>query len=256
MIKRQKQIGFSQRVQLEWLQQTANLVLAGNDKESINNTLQNLLQNKLSVGGTAKRGNREKAITILMKVWVRPPKGLASLRDEGLNLLKKSNQNDNLAIHWGMTMATYPFWSAVAATVGRLLNLQDTAAAAHVQRRIREQYGERETVSRAARRVLRTFVDWKVLNETSTRGVYCKGKVKPVSHPGMISWLIASSLYANGKESEPIKVLLDSPKLFPFQLDRISADRLAAASPRLEAVRHGLNNDLIILLAKRKSSKP
>ena len=30
MTKRTEQIGFSQRVRLEWLEQTANLVLAGN----------------------------------------------------------------------------------------------------------------------------------------------------------------------------------------------------------------------------------
>jgi len=247
MIKRQKQIGFSQRVQLEWLQQTANLVLAGNDKESINNTLQNLLQNKLSVGGTAKRGNREKAITILMKVWVRPPKGLASLRDEGLNLLKKSNQNDNLAIHWGMTMATYPFWGAVAATVGRLLNLQDTAAAAHVQRRIREQYGERETVSRAARRILRTFVDWEVLNETSERGVYRKGKIESVSDPTLIGWLVEASLYASGKANMPLKSLLNSTSLFPLKLDRVSGDLIAKVTPRLEIISQDLNDSIVVL---------
>ena len=32
MKNRQKQIGFSQHIRLEWLQYTANLVLAGNDK--------------------------------------------------------------------------------------------------------------------------------------------------------------------------------------------------------------------------------
>ena len=151
MIERSKQIGFSQRIQLEWLEKTANLVLADNDKESINNALQKLLQDKLSIGGTAKRGNREKAITILMKVWLRPPKDLTPLRDQGLHLLKNTKQNNHIAIHWGMTMTVYPFWGAVAATVGRLLNLQGTAAATQVQRRIREQYGERETVSRATR---------------------------------------------------------------------------------------------------------
>jgi len=52
------------------------------------------------------------------------------------------------------------------------LRLQGSAAAAHVQRRVREQYGERETVSRAARRVLRSYLDWGVLQETGAKGVY------------------------------------------------------------------------------------
>ena len=35
MNNRQKQIGFSQRIRLEWLQYTANLVLAGNDNAAV-----------------------------------------------------------------------------------------------------------------------------------------------------------------------------------------------------------------------------
>ena len=60
--KRIKQIGFSQRIQIEWLEKTANLVLAGNDKAQITEALQHLLHDKMSVGGTSKRGNREKPI--------------------------------------------------------------------------------------------------------------------------------------------------------------------------------------------------
>ena len=72
---RENQIGFSQRIRLEWLDQTANLVLAGNDKPAIIAALQELLKDKVSVGGDAERGNREKIITILMKVWLNVPRG-------------------------------------------------------------------------------------------------------------------------------------------------------------------------------------
>ena len=36
----------------------------------------------------------------------------------------------------------------------------NTAGAAQVQRRLRERFGERETVARAARRILRAYIDW------------------------------------------------------------------------------------------------
>ena len=48
---RKAQIGFSQRIRLEWFEQTANLILAGNDKATINDSLQDLLIDKVSVGG-------------------------------------------------------------------------------------------------------------------------------------------------------------------------------------------------------------
>ena len=77
-----------------------------------------------------------------------------------------------MLVHWCMCMAVYPFFGTVAEATGRLLHLQGTAAAAQVQRRVREQLGERETVSRAARRILRALVDWGVLVETVNKGIY------------------------------------------------------------------------------------
>lgn len=108
------QIGFSQRVQLGWIEQTAALVLAGQTREQIETALQECLRNKLSIGGAAQRSNREKAITILLKIWASVPKCLQSLRDDGLDHLQRLPHDDHIALHWGMTMAVYPFFGVVA----------------------------------------------------------------------------------------------------------------------------------------------
>jgi len=247
MTRRTDQIGFSQRVRLEWLEQTANLILAGNDKAAVNDALQELLKDKVSVGGQAERGNREKIITILLKTWLTVPSELESLRVEGLELLKRVPRCDHLAIHWGMVMAVYPFWSGVATQTGRLLRLQGSAAAAHVQRRVREQYGERETVSRAARRVLRSFLDWGVLQESGSKGIYTSGTTLSIEDPGLIVWLTEAALHAREGGSAPLKDLLDSPSFFAFRIKPTHAEILAAASSRLDILRHGLNDDLVIL---------
>jgi len=242
-----RQIGISQRIRLEWLEKTANLVLAGNDRNMIISELQLLLKNSLSVGGTAIRGNREKAITILTKIWVNPAKEVHELRQAGLDLLRESPPSMHIALHWGMTMAAYPFWAAVAAQIGRLLKLQGTVAPLHVQRRIREQYGERETVARAARRVLRAYVDWEVLSECPKKGVYKEGEKQSIDQPEITVWLIEALLHAQPTEKIPLNSLLDSPILFPFTLQHISASQLVLSSPRLDTLRHGLDEDLIML---------
>ncbi len=247
MTRRTDQIGFSQRVRLEWLEQTANLVLAGNDKTAVNDALQELLKDKVSVSGQAERGNREKIITILLKAWLTVPSDLESLRVEGLELLKRLPRPDHLAIHWGMVMAVYPFWSGVAVQAGRLLRLQGSAAAAHVQRRVREQYGERETVSRAARRVLRSYVDWGVLQETGAKGIYTVGTTLAVDDFRLIAWLAEASLHSRGSGSAPLRDLIDSPNFFPFRIRPIQAESLVAASRRLDSLRHGLDDDLVLL---------
>jgi hypothetical protein len=245
--RRINQIGFSQRVRLEWLETAANLVLAGNDKAAVNDALQELLKDKVSVGGHAERGNREKIVTILIKVWLRPPAELESLRVGGLDLLKRVPRRDRLAVHWGMVTAVYPFWSGVATQVGRLLKLQGSAAAAHVQRRVREQYGERETVSRAARRVLRSYLDWGVLKETGDKGVYCAGPSLSIDDSRLIAWLVESSLHSRSNGSATLKELLDSPSLFPFRLKPVHPESLLAVSSKIDILRHGLDDALAVL---------
>lgn len=244
---RTREVGFSQRVRLEWLEQTAGLVLAGNDRSTIFAALEDFLKDKVSVGGTAVRGNREKIISILMKVWLDTQGELAALRREGLELIKRLPRRDHLAIHWGMITAVYPFWSAVAACTGRFLKIQGSAAAAHIQRRLREQYGERETVSRAARRVLRSYVDWGVLKETGTKGVYGQGLSLLINDPGLFSWLIEAFLHALSGGRAPLKTVLENPALFPFRFPPAIVGDALALSPRLEVLRLGMNEDLIIL---------
>ena len=247
MNSRQTQIGFSQRIRLEWFEQTADLILAGNDRTLIKETLQILLQDSVSVGGSAVRCNREKVITILLKTWFTVPSELEQLREDGLNILQGLDRKDRIVVHWGMVLAAYPFWGAVAAHTGRLLRLQGTAAAAHVQRRVKEEYGERETASRAARRVLRSFIDWGVLKETHDKGVYNLGQLYTVEEPELIAWLVEASLHSRLDRAAAVRDLLDSPSIFPFRMSHFAADHVASLSPRLDLLRHGLDDRLVIL---------
>jgi len=247
MNTRKNQVGFSQRTRLEWFERTANLVLAGNDKAAINDALQDLLNDKVSIGGEATRGNREKIITILMKVWLTVPAELEPLRVDGLELLRRLPLRDHMAVHWGMIMAVYPFWFNVAIQVGRLLSLQGSAAAAHVQRRVREQYGERQTVSRAARRVLSTYRDWGVLSNSDTAGVYTAGSSLAIDDAQLIAWLVEACLHARFDRRAPLEELVGSPGLFPFRIAPVSVESLVAASSRLGVLRHGLDQNLAML---------
>lgn len=247
MNARVSQIGIDRIIRFDWLEKTANLVMAGNAKTSINEILQDLLKDNLSGGKPGVRGSREKTITILMKIWLTVPRDLEALRDEGLQIHQGLPRKERIAVHWGMALAAYPFWGAVAAHTGRLLRLQGTAAAAHVQRRVKEQYGERETAHRAARRVLRSFIDWNVLNETDDKGVYTLGNRYSIQDPRLIAWLVEASLHARPNGSAAIKDLLDGPIIFPFRLAHIAAEHLASLSPRLDFLRHGLDDNLMIL---------
>lgn len=239
---RQGQIGFSQRIRLEWLERTASLVLAGNEPKAIQDALQGLLADKLSIGGEAIRGNREKAITILMKTWVIVPDGLEPFRDEGLELLKRLPESQHLALHWGMTMAVYPFFGQIAEQVGRLLRLQGSFTATHLQRRVREKYGERETVYRAARRTLRSMVDWGVLSDAGEKGHYQQGPVCSVKDRAIAVWLVEAVFRSGGAASANLRSLCESPCLYPVRLPSVTRHDFQN-HPRLECQRQGLDQD-------------
>jgi len=245
---RKMQIGFTQRLQLKWLDRTASLLSAGSPRAQIKADLIDLLKDQLSINGTEGRGSREKTITILLKTWVTVPTHLQALRDQGLEHLHRLPAKDSLPVHWGMAMAAYPFFSVVAETVGRLLRLQGTAAAPQVQRRVRELLGERDTVSRATRRILRTFIDWGVLTDADDKGVYERTSPHRIKDGRLAAWLIEANLLASGSTSASVDVIMNSPGLFPFDLPRITTKDFESTD-HLEVFREG--GDLEMLAFRR-----
>jgi hypothetical protein len=243
-------IGFSQRIRLEWLEYTTNLVLAGNSKHEIASALKERLRDRLSVGNDPERGNRDKAITILMKIWVAVPADLKALRDEALDLLQRLPKNDKILVHWCMCMAVYPFFGAVAEAAGRLLQLQGAVAAAQVQRRVREQLGERETVARAARRILRAFVDWTVLVETGEKGIYTGAPKRIVDDMSLTLWVLKGVLIAKGEKFLSLSGALQGPHLFPFDL-ALPPIWVLEGCNSIEITRNGLDQE--IRLAVRRA---
>jgi hypothetical protein len=244
---RKLQIGIDRLIRLEWLEYTSNLVLAGNDEDSVKSELEQRLTSTFFTSSPSTRGSLSKTLTILLKTWVNVRRDIHSLRDDGLMLLREANKADHLSIHWGMIMAAYPFWGAVARQTGRLLRLQDKVVAGQIQRRLREQYGERETVSRRVRYVIRGFIDWGVLSETKEKGTYSQGRTYSIDDPRVISWLAEASLHARPNGSAAINELLGNPGFFPFRLAHVSAEHVASLSPRLDLLRHGLDDDLVML---------
>ncbi len=254
-MKRWEQVGFSQRIQLDWLEYTTNLVLAGCSTDEIFAALKEHLKERLSIGNNPKRGNRDKAITILTKVWVTVPKELRPLRDKGLELLQRLQANDRILVHWCMCMAVYPFFGTVADATGRLLRLQGTTAAAQVQRRVREQLGERETVSRAARRVLRAFIDWGVLLETSEKGIYRGAAKRAVEDVPLSVWAMKAILFARDGTPQPVLGLVQGPHLFPFDIS-LPPIRELETCKGLEVTRYGLNHEVLLGLARAAPGRP
>jgi hypothetical protein len=114
-------------------------------------------------------------------------------------------------------------------------------------KRLKEQYGDRQTVSRYARFVVRSFVDWGILKETSVAGSYEKSEPKSFIDRDVFSLLVYSTLLALPEGKASLSLLLNNPGLFPFYLPPIQVASLPAPGGRFKVVRYGLDDELVVL---------
>lgn len=236
-------VGFDRELKLKWLDATADFLLEGQSAKDILARLNALLEGELTDRGT--RGAKGKTITVLLHIWVKVPDIVKPLRDDAVKLIHQPDFN-RLILHWGLCLATYPFFAFVVETIGRLSKLQGTFSSSHVHRRAREQYGERETVFRAVNRIIQSLIDWKIIKEANEKRIFEIEKPLPVKATLLTSWLIEAALISSGKKSAPLKAIVHSPSLFPFNIARANS-RVIEESKRLEIFNHGLDEAIVIL---------
>lgn len=248
-------IGIDRRIDLEWLDIIGGQVAAGADEPSIRDTVFRLLDGV--VAGGNKRGTAcHKTVSVLSRTWVNVPPETRSLRDRAAELLPKLTAAQRLGVHWALLTASYPFFGDVATNTGRLLALQGNLTLAQLTRRMREEWGDRSTMTRAVQRVIRSMVQWGALGDSDERGVYVAGK-KLTALPATVGELLLEALLMrHDGESVPVDQALRHPGFFPFRLE-LRAHQLRR-STRFDIHRQGLDVDVVALVRPdvRESVQP
>ena len=248
MSKRHEAIGIKQTIRLEWMQKTTNLLLAGLDAKSIRQELHAFLVDRKGNGEEGERSLQTRAFVVnnLIKIWVSPDSELIPFRDASLTLLRE-NPSIDLAVHWGMISAAYPFWFNVARQTGRLLALQDQVTQTQIINRLKEQYGDRQTVSRYARFVIRSFIAWGALKDSESKGCYEKAQPVSIAEPNLAILMFESVLMATPDAKSTFGLLMSNPAFFPFQLPVMTGGFVSQRSDRIDVVRYGLDDELLKL---------
>ncbi len=247
MSKRHDKLGIKQTIQKHWMDKVLRMLLSGLSIDEIRSDLDKYLSTQKQSGGIGHRGQKTYGLAIgIMSSWFSPPKEIKEFRDDLLGLARNLPEEKWLPLHWAIISANYPFWFNVAKQVGRLLTLQDLITQAQIFNRLKEQYGDRESVARNARYSVRSFVAWGVLSDTETRGCYKIGKRNKLDHNEAIL-LIESALYAIPEGKGTLAFLCNHPSFFPFQFPVLNSDYIAQHTDRIEVIRHGLNEELIML---------
>jgi len=152
------------------------------------------LSKEIAADNTGKETIRE-ALEHIRRIWFEPPADSIALRSQALNLFRADDSRDTrFLLNWGMAIAAYPFVGSVGEAMGRLLKLQNEARRADVQRRLREQYGDRDFVNRITRYNISSFLDWGVVTEIKRTGVYIRAKTIQPKNTEQLAWLAEAVL--------------------------------------------------------------
>jgi hypothetical protein len=248
MAKRHESIGIKEVIRCEWLDKAVNLLLSGLDSKAIRAELHEYLSCRKGDGTIAERSVNTRSFVVnnIMNIWVNPARELLPLRDDALCLIRE--KPDSIAImNWAMLCAAYPFWYYTAIQTGRLLNLQEQVSQRQIITRLKEQYGDRNTIDRYAQYVIRSFLYWNVLYKTNKRGIYIYGNNIEISDTKEIALLCEAILRADKSGKSTMRDFVNSPALFPFTLKVPSVTNMIDVNSRLKDSAYSVEETYIFI---------
>jgi len=248
-MKRHDMIGIKQSVRLEWMQKTCEMLAEGKNEKEIRAELKDYLSERMGRGVIEKRSETacNFSVSMLMRTWVIPDKELVPLRDAGLQLIKNASEDEQVAIHFCMLSAAYPFWYNVSKQIGMLLRLQENVTLQQIIQRTKENYGDRQTVDRNTRFVIRSLYYWNLLKEAGTPGCYNKGIQIDLFSEALNSWIIEARLNSIPDGKAVLSSLNNDLALFSFCTKKINGTVIRKNNPRVEVLQSGISDEIVIL---------
>jgi hypothetical protein len=183
------------------------------------------------------------AVTLLMNIWVSPKPELIDLRDRLLKLINIGEFEP--VCHWAMIASAYPFWFNMSYVFGSLFKLQGQIKKSQVMSRTYEILGERNTIERCSRYVIRSFVSWDIIKDKEKVGYYEQGKSIDISDIGLASILVETMLNAVPEQRMALRSILDCPAFFLFKLPSITGSQISQVNKNLSVEQFSVNEEFI-----------
>lgn len=230
-----KRVNFSRHIEIQWLDSVAVWIAEGKQKKELDEQIDLML--KLSIKCKVNRGKTRNQLT---ELW--SPKSddvTESFAQFAIEAVLNSEHPD-FVLHWGMLVAKNNFFADVVRFIGRREKHAEVFTYAQVQKNIVEQYGDTETVKRSLRSVLKTLVDFRVLERQMNR-TYKAHKLEHNVETKYKSWLLQSLMYNQRYRSRSLVDMLDDLVWFPFVFS-VSVNELETTWFDL----HQQGNDLVL----------
>ena len=245
-LDRFSKVGIQRELYIDWFDQAARLHGMEFSKSDARQEIYSYLDSARGFSTPPSKQTKTYVANALIKSWIAPDRDLIPMRN-AVFLLLQEHPNARVPIHWSLLGAAYPFWYSVAAVIGRLLNLQNQVTQEQVVTRLKEMFGDRQTVSRRARYVIRSFVSWGVLNDMRTQGCYERTTPIFVSDVNLAVLMFESVLLTIPEAKCALGFLQSYPAFFPFQFPAMTGDFISQRNERIDVVRYGLDDELLRL---------
>jgi hypothetical protein len=238
-------IGIKQVIRYEWMTYTVELLKSGLKKDEVRKELEYYLSTRRGCGETGKRAEYTMSIamTMLLNIWINPNNKLLPFRGD---LLKMSMiKAFEPACHWAMIASAYPFWFSVAYILGSLFKTQNQIKKSQILARLYEILGERNTVERCSRYVIRSFMAWDIIRDSEKAGFYEKGKILQITDHRLMSLLIESMLYAVPEKRLSLTDILSCPAFFCMNIPVINGAQIEKNNKRVFIERFSVGDEYI-----------
>ena len=159
------EIGILVPLKYDWMEKTVELLKDGLDPLEIKQKLREYLSFEME-----SPTNIRKTCTELMDTWVLVREDILPIRDYALSIYAEENCTHAL-LHWCLLLLRYPVFSDMAGLIGKVLLFQDSFTTGWINKRIKEQWGDRNTFKKSTGVILRTMCELSALEPTGT-GIY------------------------------------------------------------------------------------
>lgn len=218
-------LGFKKDIRLEWMNHSLYLTLQGLSEREIRNELGKYLSSQLTEAGRPFTKGSINLIKPLLAIWFKENPINKDFRDALIHEAASCDSSKWLPLHWALMTVEYPLWYSVANQFGRLFSLQDIVKPSQIYSRIKEVYGDSETVSRNTRYIIATMSQWKlIVKNNEQNGLYKKPFELNVSN--MVFALMYESIVIVNKGNIDFTSLSHDKALFSFQNCQLSPSEI------------------------------
>jgi hypothetical protein len=230
-------IGFDRYIEKQWIDQTAKWVVQGKDRAELHMLIDDYLLPYIK-GETSLR----KTKNVLFGCWVNQTKKNQAFKLQAFELWKHVKPEDRLIIHWGLAMASYPYFASVVRQIGRLDRLQGDVHSKALQKRVVELHGDTESVRRAVSRLLQSLTQWGVLEQLNTSTFSVKRRLVSTDRE-LLSWLAVSPLLCSDRVRIDVAEIYSDTAFFPFIID--NKFMIPEANDMIDVIHQGVSEKVI-----------